>query len=161
MSFRRQVFEQLGGFTTRLGRVAGRPLGCEETELCIRIGRQAPSRTILYDPAVAVHHHVPRERTTWRYFVSRCYSEGISKAELSRISGRRRGLSSERTYTLQTLPSGVWANLKAGRFGRATAIVVGFCATVAGYLAAKSSGSSAPSLDPAISADPAAAVIAS
>src|SRR3954471_11631617 len=29
MSFRPQVFEQLGGSTTRLGRAAGKPLGCE------------------------------------------------------------------------------------------------------------------------------------
>jgi glycosyltransferase involved in cell wall biosynthesis len=156
MSFRRQVFEQLGDFTTRLGRVAGRPLGCEETELCIRIGRQAPSRTILYDPATSVHHRVPRDRTTWRYFLSRCYSEGISKAELSRMAGSQQSLDSERSYAMRILPTGVWAELKAGRPSRAAAIVVGFCVTVAGFLAARASGRSAIQSESALSPDAAA-----
>jgi GT2 family glycosyltransferase len=157
MSFRREVFEQLGGFTTRLGRVAGRPLGCEETELCIRIGEHSPSRTLLYDPAVKVHHRVPRERSTLRYFVSRCYSEGISKAELARLAGGDRGLASERSYALRTLPSGIWGDLKAAclhaeaaPLGRAAAIFVGFCFTLAGFAAASLFGSRRPSADDAV-----------
>ena len=113
MSFRREVFEQLGGFTTRLGRVGSKPLGGEETELCIRIGKHAPGRTVLYDPETSVHHRVPRERSTLRYFLSRCYSEGVSKAVLARLAGTDSGLSSERSYALRTLPSGVWAELKS------------------------------------------------
>ena len=31
--------EQLDGFTTHLGRIGSKPLGCEETELCIRARR--------------------------------------------------------------------------------------------------------------------------
>ena len=46
---------------------AARPLGCEETELCIRIGRHAPSRDAPLRPgrqrsAITC----PRERATWR-----------------------------------------------------------------------------------------------
>jgi glycosyltransferase involved in cell wall biosynthesis len=37
MSLRRDVFGMVGGFRTDVGRVGTRPLGCEETELCIRI----------------------------------------------------------------------------------------------------------------------------
>ena len=134
MSFRRDVFDRLGGFAEKLGRVAGRPLGCEETEFCIRVGRQGPGDPVLYDPAAAVHHRVPRDRTTWRYFLWRCYCEGLSKAEVARLTGRERALASERAYTLQTLPSGLWRELKAARVSRAAAIVAGFCATVAGFL---------------------------
>jgi glucosyl-dolichyl phosphate glucuronosyltransferase len=139
MSFRRVVFDQLGGFRERLGRVAGRPLGCEETELCIRIGRHAPGRPLVYDPAATVHHRVPCERATWRYFLSRCYYEGLSKAEVARLAGRERGLASERAYTLRTLPSGFWSELKAARLTRAAAIIAGFCATVVGFLAGTAS----------------------
>jgi GT2 family glycosyltransferase len=134
MSFRRGVFDEVGGFEERLGRVAGRPLGCEETELCIRIGRENGGRAVLYDPEATVRHHVPSERTTWRYFLRRCYCEGISKAEVARLAGSQRGLSSERAYTLQTLPSGVWAQLKAANLPRAAAIMAGFGATLAGYV---------------------------
>ena len=141
MSFRREVFEELGGFTTELGRVGSKPLGGEETELCIRIGRHAPDRTLLYDPQTSVRHRVPRDRSTLRYFLSRCYSEGVSKAVLARLAGTESGLSSERSYALKTLPSGVWSELRAAvrggdaaALGRAGAIVIGLCSTVAGYV---------------------------
>src|SRR5262245_49881809 len=42
MSFRRSVFERVGGFNEGVGRGRGLPLGCEETELCIRAARAAP-----------------------------------------------------------------------------------------------------------------------
>lgn len=135
MSFRRQVFAQVGGFEEQLGRVAGRPLGCEETEFCIRVGREnGGGHTVLYDPEAAVRHRVPRERTTWRYFMSRCYHEGISKAQVARLAGSERGLASERTYTFQTLPSGAWAQLKAANLPRVGAILAGFSATAAGFI---------------------------
>lgn len=151
MSFRREVFAQVGGFTTQLGRVAGRPLGCEETELCIRIHRHAPDRQLLYDPAVIVHHRVPQTRATWAYFLARCHAEGVSKAEVARLSGRRDGLSSERAYASRTLPAGLWGQLRAAclrgdaaSLARAAAIVAGLAATVAGYLSGRlSPGSTA------------------
>ena len=39
MSFRREVFPVVGGFQDTLGRGAAHPAGCEETDLCIRIGQ--------------------------------------------------------------------------------------------------------------------------
>ena len=141
MSFRREILEQVGGFTSRLGRVGARPLGCEETELCIRIGSQAPDRVLLHDPAVRVHHLVPAERVTWRYFLARCHSEGMSKAEVVRLAGRGQGLASERGYAGRTLPAGIWAAVRAARPSRALAIVVGLVATAAGFaVGAASSG---------------------
>lgn len=135
MSFRRDVFERVGGFTEDLGRIADRPLGCEETEFCIRVGRDGTADPVLYEPSAAVHHAVPRSRTTFRYFLSRCYCEGISKSEVARRTGRDRGLASERAYALKTLPSGVWRDLRQGRFARAAAIVIGFLVTAVGFVA--------------------------
>ena len=133
MSFRTNVFADVGGFEGGLGRIAGRPFGCEETELCIRIGKRA-DEAVLYDPGAVVRHHVPAERATWRYFLLRCYCEGISKAEVSRIAGRQSGLASERRYVLRTLPAGVWRQMRAARPSRAVAIVAGFLATLAGFV---------------------------
>src|SRR5262249_6573654 len=56
MSFRRSVLERVGGFDDAVGRIASHPSGCEETELCIRVGQQLPGAVIWYAPAAVVHH---------------------------------------------------------------------------------------------------------
>jgi GT2 family glycosyltransferase len=106
MSFRRSLLAELGGFRSGIGRIGTRPVGCEETELCIRASRAHPSGVILYEPAAQVRHHVAESRASWNYFLSRCYSEGLSKAQVVRSVGTNRGLSAERNYALRALPSG-------------------------------------------------------
>jgi len=141
MSFRREVFDAVGGFRTDIGRVGTRPLGCEETELCIRARQYWPQRGFLYQPHASVFHRVPGNRTSWRYFYSRCYSEGISKACVSRYVGVKDSLASERIYTFRTLPQGVARGLvdalfhrDLSGFARAGAIITGVAVTTAGYL---------------------------
>lgn len=140
MSYRREVLERAGSFREGIGRIGRRPLGCEETELSIRALRRFPEGRVLYDPAARVGHSVPRSRQTVRYFLERCYAEGLSKALVTRLVGAGRGLSSERTYTLHVLPRGVLIGLRmAARghvsgLGRALAIVVGLGVTTIGYL---------------------------
>ena len=85
MSFRAGVLERVGGFNTTLGRQDAVPLGCEETELCIRAVIGAPGSRVVYEPAALVHHHVPAERGTLRYMLARSWGEGISKAQVSRV----------------------------------------------------------------------------
>jgi glycosyltransferase involved in cell wall biosynthesis len=139
MSFRREIFADLGGFTAGIGRLGTRPVGCEETELCIRIGQRRPGSVILFDPRALVHHHVPGSRGTWAYFRSRCYAEGLSKAAVAALVGASEGLASERTYTTRTLPRGVVNGIaagvrgEAGGFGRAAAIVAGLSLATVGY----------------------------
>jgi len=141
MSFRRETFEEVGGFPHGIGRIGSRPLGGEETELCIRALRRWPDRQILYEPAAIVHHRVPPARGTFWYFRSRCYSEGLSKAAISRLVGSGSALSTERSYTMRTLSRGVRQNVadgarhpRGGGMRRAAAIVVGLTATTAGYV---------------------------
>src|SRR6266487_5790170 len=47
---RREVFETVGGFRDGIGRIGKRPLGGEETELCIRALQHWPCRVFLCDP---------------------------------------------------------------------------------------------------------------
>jgi glycosyltransferase involved in cell wall biosynthesis len=54
MSFRRAALVEAEGFRHELGRVGTIPAGCEETDLCIRIGERHPEATILYDPGQAL-----------------------------------------------------------------------------------------------------------
>ena len=141
MAFRREVFETVGGFRCGIGRVGTRPIGCEETELCIRARQHWPRRTFLYQPQARVFHHIPANRASWGYFCSRCYAEGFSKAVIARYVGSKDSLSSERIYTLRTLPKGIVRSLVNGflrldvcGFQRAATIVVGFMITMMGYV---------------------------
>ena len=139
-SFRREAFELVGGFRNGIGRGAGkRPLGCEETEFCIRLGQRSPGSVLLYDNRAIVKHLVPADRCRFSYFRARCYAEGLSKALVTANVGLSDGLATERGYTTRTLPAGValaFRDLLHGDWsgiGRAGAIIVGFCATAAGY----------------------------
>lgn len=141
MSIRRRVFEEVGGFTSRLGRIGKLPVGCEETELCIRATQRWPDGRFVHEPRARVWHRQPASRATWRYFWSRCYAEGRSKAILSRIVGRRDGLASERTYTMRVLPAGVLRGVRDAvtgdltGFARSGAIVGGLLVTGLGFMA--------------------------
>ncbi|NGO72946.1 glycosyltransferase, partial [Streptomyces boncukensis] len=139
-SFRRSAFERAGLFTTGIGRDGRRlPLGCEETELCIRLRRTDPEAVLLIDDRAVIHHRVPAERERLAYLRTRCYAEGLSKAAVSRLAGAQDGLASERRYVTRALPLGVARGLRdallgrAGGAGRAAAIVLGLTAAAWGY----------------------------
>jgi GT2 family glycosyltransferase len=140
MSFRRQAVLDAGGFEVALGRTADRPLGCEETELCIRIRQRDRSARILIEPEAVVHHRVPASRGRWGYFVRRCRAEGNSKAQVSRLVGRGDGLSSERSYVMSVLPAAVARSIAGlGRAPTASgmrimALTTGLVATASGYI---------------------------
>lgn len=140
-SFRREAFDAAGGFATGIGRDGNkRPLGGEETELCIRLGRARPDAVLLIDDRAVIHHRVPEAREHFRYFRTRTYAEGLSKALVARSVGARKGLESERRYTTRVLPAGVVRGLRdavlarPGGAGRAGAIVAGVLAAAGGYL---------------------------
>jgi GT2 family glycosyltransferase len=143
MCIRADVFETVGGFSSRVGRVGTRPAGCEETELCIRALRQWPQGMFLYEPAAKICHAVPPRRTSWRYFCSRCFQEGRSKALVTRSVGARHGLASERAFATRTLPAAIvqgvadaFLRRDAAGLARAGAIITGLAATAAGYATA-------------------------
>ncbi len=139
--YRREVFEVVGGFRDGIGRGSTRPMGGEETELCIRAQQHWPQKVFLYEPQAKIHHRIPSYRATLRYFRSRCYAEGLSKALIAKHVGTRDSLASERSYTLRTLPLGVVRGLMDSLFHRdmkgimrAAAIVYGFIMTTSGYV---------------------------
>ena len=145
-SFRREAFELAGGFQNGIGRSAGkRPLGCEETEFCIRVSQNSPESVFLFDNRAVISHLVPAERCRFAYFRARCYAEGLSKALVTASVGTSDGLASERRYTTRTLPAGVIRGIAdavrgdSSGLGRAGAIVAGLAATAAGYAAGTAS----------------------
>ncbi|MGW3412805.1 glycosyltransferase family 2 protein [Streptomyces sp. NPDC000888] len=139
-SFRRTAFDAAGGFATGIGRDGDkRPLGCEETELCIRLTRARPDAILLIDDRAVIHHRVPEVREHFAYFRTRAYAEGLSKALVARSVGADKGLESERRYTTRVLPAGVARGLRdavlarPGGAGRAGAIVAGVLTAAGGY----------------------------
>ncbi len=144
MSFRRSLFGSVGGFRTEVGRVGTTPLGCEETELCIRAQQRFPTGELVYEPRAAVDHRVTSVRASWGYFRSRCYAEGRSKALVARFVGARDGLRAERRHLTRVLPAGAASAVRRGvaraqlsELARAAAIVAGVAASSAGYVAGR------------------------
>jgi len=141
MSLRREVFGAVGGFSHDLGRAGTLPLGCEETELCIRAGRHYQDSVILYLPDAVVRHHVGARRGTWRYFLDRCLKEGLSKAAVSRMTGSGPALASERAYLRSTIPRALGRTLRPGAgdnpLSTLPALLLGVTLTALGYLAGR------------------------
>lgn len=143
MSIRRTVFEAVGGFDDRLGRTADAPLGCEETELCIRARQQMAPGVFILQPRARVRHNVTRTRTSWSYFVARCSAEGTSKAWVAGRVGKDAALSEERGYVSHVLTRGVAVGVRDTLRGdvhgllRAGAIVIGTGVTAFSYLRAR------------------------
>jgi hypothetical protein len=144
MSFRRRVFAVAGGFRPGIGHVGGRPLGCDETELCIRIGRHWPWALLRHNPLARVRHKVPAARARWSYYCSRCAMEGRSKALVAQLVGGGDATTTERAYVSETLPAGVWrgvaesaTQLRSDGLLRAGAIVAGLAITTSTYSLAR------------------------
>lgn len=139
MAFRREAFELAGNFSSVVGRVGATLTGCEETELCIRLGNAKPGARIAYLPDVSVAHTVTPDRLRLGYFLRRCYGEGRSKAQVSRMVGMGKGLSSERSYATSVLPRGVVRELRRMIRGHlsglsaALLIIFGLLFTTMGY----------------------------
>ncbi len=137
MSFRRTVFDEVGGFTEDMGRVGTVPVGCEETELCIRLRRHDPTARIVFEPRALVRHRVSSDRLTWSYLRRRSWGEGISKAAVSRLVGAGAALSTERAYTSRIIPAAFFRELLRLHVAGAAALVVSVLFAAAGYARGK------------------------
>jgi GT2 family glycosyltransferase len=83
MAVRRAMMTRIGGFRADLGRSSGRLiLGQEVPELLVR-ARAAGYRGV-YQPAMALSHHVPARRLTRQYFRRWWFGKGVSRAALER-----------------------------------------------------------------------------
>lgn len=146
MAFRRDAMLAAGGFALSLGRIGKKPVGCEETELSIRLTQPEANgtrRRIEFVPDAVVDHRVSSDRVSPKYFFSRCWSEGRSKSVVAELQGADRALESERNYVRRTLPSGVRRGLSEGLRGsvwgpvRSFAIVSSLLTTTSGYVSGR------------------------
>jgi glycosyltransferase involved in cell wall biosynthesis len=95
ISFRREVFEELGGFDEQVGLAGDDNLQAEETEFCIRM-RQTFGHGVLYNPEAVVAHKVFAYRTEVSWLLRRAFWQGYSKRAVESL-GSDRG-DAERDY---------------------------------------------------------------
>ena len=138
MAFRAGAFRRAGMFNPAIGRLGSLPLGCEETEFCIRTTRVLPGARIVLVDGAEIDHHVPSSRATVSYLLRRCFFEGISKA-LVRGLGDQRSLDTERTYLREALPARMKSSLRHAAGGH-IAEGLGLCVALVGSLAAAATG---------------------
>lgn len=131
MAMNRSDLLSVGGFQ------AGK---LEDLDVSLRLAYRWPERSIIYEPAAVVEHHVPAERLTWSYFWRRSFSENRSKAQVHANAGDAASLRAERHHVFVALPRAWAANLQAVAKGdlsglaRIGASIVGLAAAGAGFL---------------------------
>ena len=84
ISFRREVFEELGGFDTDLGRAGEGNLQGEETEFAARM-RQRYGTGVWYDPDAVVEHKVFDYRLSPQWLLERAFWQGYSKRVMAEV----------------------------------------------------------------------------
>lgn len=145
----RARFTAVGGFRDDFGKV-GHISQPEDTELCIRMTAESGSDVgWVFVPDAVVAHAVHLERTTWSYFVRRCWLEGTGKFSLAAHTGKgRQSLGEESSFVrtiltqtlLRNLAAGLWGRPvgrgRAAEFGQAAAVLVGTAVAGAAYLVA-------------------------
>lgn len=123
MAFRRAPLVRVGGFREDLGRDAASLKGQEVPELLQRLGA-AGGRGGWYVPDAVVHHWIPPERLTKRYFRRWFYWKGVSRAVVGdRVHVGGAWLTAGEVRRLAGLPRGLYEDAvrAAARFAARTA----------------------------------------
>ncbi|WP_290623243.1 MULTISPECIES: glycosyltransferase [unclassified Archaeoglobus] len=109
ISFRRDVFLELGGFNPEMGGIKGRRmLQGGETELCERM-RKKYGRGVMYNPNAIVYHKIFEGRTKLGFLARRAFWQGYSKAVMERVAGK---IGEEKSFLGYLVRGRVAARLK-------------------------------------------------
>jgi GT2 family glycosyltransferase len=133
MVVRREAFMKVGGFRTGFGKLGGRNRP-EDTDLCLRMS-EAAGGVWMYVPEAMIRHEVPAIRSTFSFFLRRCYAEGRGKVQLAGLHTGGDSLGAEKTY-LRSLPKAVARNIAAASRGAGVAHALKAGSVLAGVAAA-------------------------
>jgi GT2 family glycosyltransferase len=136
MVVRREAFLAVGGFRTGFGKLGdqNRP---EDTDLCLRMS--AGGGRWMYVPDAVIRHEIPVDRSTFRFFLQRCYAEGRGKVQMAGLFDKgdnAQSLSAERDYLRRTLPRAVSRNLVEASRGNGVSYALKAGSVLAGVGAA-------------------------
>ena len=87
-------------------------------------------------PDAVIRHEVPIDRTTFLFFLRRCYAEGRGKVQMAGLLRSTHDLAAERDYLRRTLPRALTRNLAHAGRGRSIAHALQAAAVLAGVGAA-------------------------
>jgi glycosyltransferase involved in cell wall biosynthesis len=115
MSFRREVFERVGGFNESLGfsHRGTSYIQAEEPEFALRM-TAVLGRTMVYDPAAIVYHKIPGSKLQVWTLLRRAFYQGYSKAWLQRHRVSRDPIAAERAYLRRMLLKAAPARARRG-----------------------------------------------
>ena len=134
MSVTRAAFASIGGFIGS---------DFDDLNLCMRLAERFGARSLYYSPEAVVHHYVPSQRVTWRYFYRRCYFVNREKVRVLRRIGPAGNLKAERAFVRRTMLHDVTAAVGQALRGepaallQAGAMVVGIGLAGTGYIHGK------------------------
>jgi len=83
----REIEEEIRGINSELGHTGKKLLSGEDT--CISFKIQEAGWDVRYIPAISIHHKIVPCRLTRKWFASRYYWEGVSRARLDHLLERR------------------------------------------------------------------------
>jgi cellulose synthase/poly-beta-1,6-N-acetylglucosamine synthase-like glycosyltransferase len=112
MSVRRAAWHAVGGFQS---------VDFDDLDLCMRLADHFGPDRVYYAPAAVVHHYVPAERVTWRYFYRRCFYVNREKVQAFEDMRSAANLAAEREFVLRSLRVRVAADLRRGLAGQPAA----------------------------------------
>jgi glucosyl-dolichyl phosphate glucuronosyltransferase len=133
MVVRRETFMAVDGFRTGFGKLGARNRP-EDTELCLRMSAVGGGRW-MYVPDAVIRHEVPAVRSSFGFFLRRCYAEGRGKVQMAALHAGTAALGTERTY-LHALPRAVARHLTAASRGGGLAPALRAGSVLAGVAAA-------------------------
>ena len=138
MSFRKEIFDEVGYFRTDIGRFGNMLLCNEETEFAIRALKRIPNSKIIYEPSAVVYHKVGKNRQSLKYVWTRSFYEGISKAIISFKSGSPKVLSTENIYLKLLLSEAIPLRAKyiyrPNQSSELLALIISLFAVSAGFI---------------------------
>lgn len=108
LSVRLDAFRAVGEFQS---------VDFDDLDLCMRLAARYGPAAVYYAPRAVVHHYVPAERVTWRYFCRRCFYVNREKVEAFRNMGSAASLAAERDFVLNAVARGFITDLKRGLAG--------------------------------------------
>jgi len=99
MSFKREVFEKVGGFSESLGfaRKGASCVQAEEPELALRM-KQTLGKGVVYNPHAIVYHKIPQSKLGVGILLRRAFYQGYSKALLGKLHVSADSMATEKSY---------------------------------------------------------------
>lgn len=125
ISFKREIFDRIGGFNDKIGRIDEKSYTAEEMEFSSRALSLIPGSKIIYDPRAIVHHRIYTERQKLKNILKRAYGEGKSKAYVAKILKQKaivNILSKENDYLIylisESIPQYLGKTIRGKNIGR-------------------------------------------